>query len=357
MKKLLSPFLVFALCIINSCTNNASTMNDEVSKTLTPSYDVYVAGKDDNKACYWKNTLKTDLTNGADIIPLEIIVQNSNVYVTGSKGSTPTAIMPIHFFWKNGTRYEVKQYLHLPATALSDITAFTVYEGDVYFAGYVENPNAVNPLEKYELCYWKNDAKKILSKNQYIPSVKGIAAVNSTTGTDVYVSARITDNNQNTDRGYFKNLTFNSLGQSSEVYNFAKNNNGLHLLYLKNSNQYYSKNIFTNSDVYVGNNINPVGALGHLVSDKGSNDLYTYELGNNYYKNNTLVSTNFSSLTNIQNMFVLNNNIYMIKYSISNGTYTGKVYINSVEAQTITSLQNSSQNFTGTFNAVYVVEN
>jgi hypothetical protein len=140
------------------------------------------------------------------------------------------------------------------------------------------------------------------------------------------------------------------------VYNFAKNN-GLHLLYLKNSNQYYSKNIFTNSDVYIGNNINPVGALGHLVSDKASNDLYTYELGNNYYKNNTLVSTNFSSLTNIQNMFVLNNNIYMIKYSISNGTYTGKVYINSVEAQTITSLQNSSQNFTGTFNAVYVVEN
>jgi hypothetical protein len=35
MKKLLSPFLVFALCIFNSCTNNASTMNDEVSKTLT----------------------------------------------------------------------------------------------------------------------------------------------------------------------------------------------------------------------------------------------------------------------------------------------------------------------------------
>jgi hypothetical protein len=104
MKKLLSPFLVFALCIFNSCTNNASTMNDEVSKTLTPSYDVYVAGKDDNKACYWKNTLKTDLTNGADIIPLEIIVQNSNVYVTGSKGSTPTAIMPIHFFWKNGMK-------------------------------------------------------------------------------------------------------------------------------------------------------------------------------------------------------------------------------------------------------------
>ena len=56
-------------------------------------------------------------------------------------------------------------------------------------------------------------------------------------------------------------------------------------------------------------------------------------------------------------MFVLNNNIYMIKYSISNGTYTGKVFVNGVEDQTITSTQNSSQNFTGTFNAVYVVEN
>jgi hypothetical protein len=32
-------------------------------------------------------------------------------------------------------------------------------KGDVYFAGYVENPNAVNPLEKYELAIGKTMLK------------------------------------------------------------------------------------------------------------------------------------------------------------------------------------------------------
>ncbi|WP_426278862.1 hypothetical protein ACN9MN_06435 [Chryseobacterium sp. S-02] len=354
MRNLILPFIL-VLILVFSCRDNSS---DEVLEKKTVSYDVYIAGRENSKACYWKNNVKTDLTNGDNINPLEILVENNNVYVTGSNGSTPTSLKPIHYFWKNGTRYEIKQYLNLPNTGLSDITGFTVNNGDIYFSGYVENPAATSSFDQYELCYWKNGVKTILYKSQYIPAAEGVAVTNSATGTDVYVSARITDNNQNTDRGYFKNLTFNSLGQSNDVYNFAKNNNGLHLLYLKNGVQYYSKNIFTNSDIYIGNNINPVGALGHSVTDKATIDLYTYELGNNYYKNTTLISANFSSLSSIKGMFVLNNNIYMIKYGISNNTdYTGKVFINGIETQTITSTQNSSQNFTGTFNAIYVVEN
>jgi len=358
MKKLLSPFLVLALCIFNSCTNNASTMNDEVAKTLTPSYDVYVAGKENNKASYWKNTLKTELTNGEDITPLEIIVQSNNVYVTGTKGATPTSLKPIHFFWKNGTRYEIKQYLNLPSTGLSDITAFTVYEGNVYFAGYVENPNAVNPLEKYELCYWKNDSKNILYKSQYIPSAEGITAANSVTGTEVYVSATVPDNNQNVSRGYFKNTTFNAIPAANYVFNFAKNNNGIQLLYQKNS-KFYSKNVNTNLETLIGDYSNTLPFYGKITTDTGTNDLYTtyYNQGSTYYKNTNTVTPGFSSLPNIQDIFALNNNVYMIKYNSPSTTYTGKVYVNGVEAQTITSTQNSSQNFTGTFNAVYVVEN
>ncbi len=354
MKNLILPFILILTFAI-SCRDTSA---DEVLEKKNTSYDVYVAGRENSKACYWKNNIKTDLTNGDNINPLEIIVQNNNVYVTGTNGSTPTALKPIHYFWKNGTRYDIKQYLNLPNTGLSEITGFTVNNDDVYFTGYVEDPAATSTFDRYELCYWKNGVKTILYKSQYAPSAKGIAVANSTIGTDVYVSARITDNNQNTDRGYFKNTIFNSLNQSSDIYNFTENNNGLYILYINNSSQYHTKNVFTNIATYIGYNINPIGPIADLVTDRITNDLYTYELGNNYYKNATLVSTSFLPLNNIKDMFVLNNNIYIIKDTISSTfIYTGKLFINGVETQTITSTQNSSQNFTGTFNSLYVVEN
>ncbi|KIC63616.1 hypothetical protein [Chryseobacterium taiwanense] len=355
MKNLILPFILL-LTFVLSCSDNTT---DEVLEKKNTSYDVYIAGRENSKACYWKNNVKTDLTNGDNINPLEIIVQNNNVYVTGTNGSTPTALKPIHYFWKNGTRYEIKQYLNLPNTGLSEITSFTVNNDDIYFSGYVENPAATSNFDKYELCYWKNSVKTILYKSQYTPSAEGIAATNSTIGTDVYVSARITDNNQNTDRGYFKNTTFNSLNQPTYVFNFTKNNDGLHLLFQKNAS-FYSKNLSTNVETLIGFYSHPVPIFGKIASDIHTSDLYTiyYNQGNSYYKNTATVTPNFSTLAYIQDLFVLNNNIYIIKYSNTNNTtYNGKVFINGVETQTITSTQNSSQNFTGTFNAIYVVEN
>ena len=358
MKKLFLPFLALTLSFFNSCTSNDNLMDEDVAKTVAQSYDVYIAGKENNKACYWKNNVKTDLTGGDNITPLEIMVQNNNVYVTGSNGSTPTSFKPIHYFWKNGVKNEIKQYLSLPNTGLSDITGFTVNNGDIYFTGYVENPSPATPMDQYELCYWKNGTKTILYKSQYVPAAEGIAINNSTSGTDVYVSARIADNNQNIDRGYFKNTTFNSLDQSSYVYNFAKSNNGLHILFQKN-NKYYTKNVFTNVESLIGNYNLAVPFYGKITADKETGDLYTIysNYGYNYYKNTATVVASFSSLHFIQDLFALNNNTYIIKYEIDNAVYTGKVFINGVETQAITSTQNSSQNYTGTFNAVYVEEN
>lgn len=359
MKKLFLPFLTLSLAVfLNSCSNNEDTMSEDISKNIAQSYDVYVAGRENNKACYWKNNVKTDLTNGDNLIPLDITVQNNNVYVTGSNGSTPTTLKPIHYFWKNGTRNEIKQYLNLPNSGLSGITSFTVNNGDIYFAGYVENPTATSAFEQYELCYWKNGVKTILYKSQYVPSAEGIEITNSATGSDVYVSAMIADNNQNVDRGYFKNTTFNSLNQPSFVFNFAKNTNGLHILFQKNS-KYYSKNIFTNVETLIGNYTLPIPFYGKITTDTETNDLYTmyYNQGNNYYKNTTTVNPSFSSLPYIQDLFALDNKIYMVKYDTPNSTYTGKVFVNGVESQSITSTQNSSQNYTGTFNAIYVVKN
>ncbi len=357
MKKLLLPFLMFVLSIFNSCSND-SGISEEMGKTVVQSYDVYIAGRENNKACYWKNNIKTDLTAGDNLLPLEIKVENSNVYVTGSIGITPTSFKSIHYFWKNNIKTEIRPYLNLPLNAQYDITAFTVNNGDIYFAGYTENPTTTNPAEKYQLCYWKNGVKTLLYQSQYIPSAEGLEIANSATGTDVYVSARITDNNQNTDRGYFRNTTFNSINQASYVFNFAKNNNGLHILFQKNS-KYYSKNVFANTETLIGDYTLSLPFYGKITADKNSNDLYTiyYNQGNEYFKNTAIITPSFSSLPYIQDLFVLNNNVYMIKYSTSNNVYNGKVFINGVETQNINGTQNGTVNYTSTFNSIYVVEN
>ncbi|MDR6158329.1 hypothetical protein QF023_001845 [Chryseobacterium sp. SLBN-27] len=352
MKKLLLPFFVSVLSVMSSCSNDS--INEETEKTVAQSYDVYIAGRENSKACYWKNNNKTDLTGGENLMPLEIKEENNNVYVTASMGVTPTSFKSVHYFWKNGTKTEIKQYLGIPSGAQNDITAFAVNNGDLYFAGYVENLSPTNPNQRYELCYWKNGVKTMLYQSQYIPSAEGLFI----NGSDVYVSSLIVDNNQNVDRGYFKNTTFNSLGQPNYVFNFAKNNNGLHILFQKNS-KYYSKNITANTETLIGNYALTLPFYGKIASDAGSNDLYTtyYNQGNNYFKNNSIVSTGFSSLPFIQDLFVLDNNVYMIKYSTANNTYLGKVFINGVETQSINGTLNGTVNYTSTFNSIYVVAN
>ncbi|WP_148285308.1 hypothetical protein [Flavobacterium sp. B17] len=353
MKKLFLPFFVSILSMLNSCSNTG-TVNDETAGTIPQSYDVYIAGRENSKACYWKNNVKTDLTGGDNLSPLEIKVENSNVYVTGSIGMTPTSFKSIHYFWKNNTKNEIKQYLGIPFTAQNDITAFAVNNGDIYFAGYVENLIPATPTQRYELCYWKNGVKTILHKSQYIDSAEGLFI----NGSDIYVSARIVDNNQNIDRGYFKNTVFNSLGQPEHIFNFAKNNNGLQLLF-KNDNKYYSKNITANTETLIGNYDLPVPFYGKIAADSNASDIYTIysNAGYNYFKNSSVINASFSSLHFIQDIFVLDGNLYMIKYTTTNNTYLGKVFINGVETQSINGTQNGTVNYTSTFNSIYVVEN
>ncbi|MGE4514419.1 MAG: hypothetical protein AB7E26_11480 [Chryseobacterium sp.] len=353
MKKLLLPFFVSVLSMLNSCSTTTE-VNDETADTIAQSYDVYIAGRENSKACYWKNNVKTDLTEGDNLSPLEIKVENSNVYVTGSIGMTPTSFKSIHYFWKNNIKNEIKQYLGIPSTAQNDITAFAVNNGDIYFAGYVENLIPASPTQRYELCYWKNGVKTILHQSQYIDSAEGVFI----NGSDVYVSALVVDNNQNVDRGYFKNTTFNSLGNPNYVFNFAKNNNGLHLLF-QNKNKYYSKNITANTETLIGDCALPIGYYGKITADSNASDVYTlyYNRGYDYFKNSSIVSPPFPSLPLIQDIFVLDSNLYMIKYRETNNTYLGKVYLNGVEAQSINGTQNGTVNYSSTFNSIYVVEN
>ncbi|MBO6184822.1 MAG: hypothetical protein J6O88_09055 [Chryseobacterium sp.] len=350
MRNLILPFILL-LTFIFSCRENDI---DDGLEQKNVSYDVYIAGRENNKACYWKNTIKTDLNDGDNLLPLEIILENNNIYVTGSMGINPISYKTINYFWKNNVRIGIKQHLNIPNSAQSNITAFAVKNGDIYFAGYVENPAATSTIDRFELCYWKNGVKTILHKSQYISSTEGIHIEDS----DVYVSALVVYNNQNTDRGYFKNMVYHSLNQPEYVLNFAKNNSGLNILLQRNS-KYYYKNITSGTETLIGDYALPISNLKKILSDKVTNDLYTlYNFGSyQYYKNSTLITPNFSSLTTIQDIFALDNKIYMIKYDVQNGVYYGKVYINDVETQNISSNQNGTINYTGTFNTIFVVEN
>lgn len=338
MRNLILPFLLI-LTLMFSCRNES----DEMLEQKNASYDVYVAGKEYNKACYWKNTIKTDLTNGDNITTLQIKVENNNVYVTGSTMAN-TAFNGIDYFWKNNVRTDVKQYLNIPNNIQSYITAFTVNNGDIYFAGSVENPVATSALDKFELCFWKNGVKTILFKSQYFSTAESIFINDA----DVYVSTQRIDNNFNVNMGYYKNTIFNSV-PSVRVYNFAKSNNSVHLLIQKNS-KYYSRNLNSNTETVIGDYVLPISG-GKMVSDLSTNDLYAIYYGDGiYYKNTTLVTPSFFQSFAIQDLFVLDNNIYMIKYGADN-TYTAKVFINGVETQNINGLQN------GRFTSIFAVQN
>lgn len=357
MKNLILPFILI-LTLVFSCRDSNT---DEVLEKKNTSYDVYIAGRENSKACYWKNNVKTDLMNGDGLGTIDIKVENNNIYITGI--SLPyTANNGIEYFWKNNVRTVVKQYLNIPNNVQYNIRSFAVNNGDVYFAGYVENPAATSTLDRFEICFWKNGVKTILYKSQYYSSTESIFI----DGSDIYVSVAKVDNNQNLEHGYFKNMIFSSI-LASNVYNFAKNSEGIHFLYQRNL-KYFSKNLNTNIETLIGDYTSPVPNLGKIISNNITNDLYTIQStsGGFYFKNSLQIFPTFSTLPYMQDMFVIDNNIYMIRYNDNlypnpnnpNITYNSKLFINGVESQNITSTNSVLSNyFTGGFNSIYVVKN
>ncbi|MDR6920628.1 hypothetical protein [Chryseobacterium sp. 2987] len=77
MKTLFIPFL-FVLSLFVSCSD---AKDDQELSEKTVSYDVYVAGRENNTACYWKNGQKTNLADGTNITPSKIIVENNHVFL------------------------------------------------------------------------------------------------------------------------------------------------------------------------------------------------------------------------------------------------------------------------------------
>lgn len=325
MKTLFIPFL-FVLCLFVSCSDGK---DDQELSEKTVSYDVYVAGIENSTACYWKNGQKTNLSDGSNINPSKIIVENNHVYVFEN-----------NVFWKDNIKTDIRQYLSVPAAFSLKIREFYVKDGDIYLLGYVEDPNAASPAQKYQFCYWKNGAKTIIA---YDPG----EMVNNNSNysmtifqSEVYVSGHQKINGT-VNFGYFKNGTFYPV---TTGYQTNAISSGATSVYLSGNNFY--KNLVTGTETQ----LNPVPDGLNASSNKiiiDNSDVYRMTL-KKYYKNADEVSVNWPAFHGIADMKVLNENIYMIRW-LDGLNLTYKVFINNVETQSISS--------GGRFNSIFVVQN
>ncbi len=158
------------------------TAYGEANDITVSNGDVYISGWETssdnvpggitlNRACYWKNGVRTFVTTGTLQYPLEanaITVSGNNVYVAGTEdisgGYRP-------FYWKNGERTTISSSVNGGG---KDIF---VSGSDVYVAGYSA------PSVAY---YWKNGNGTAL-KSDYSQSEANSIFLS---GTDIYVAGR-----------------------------------------------------------------------------------------------------------------------------------------------------------------------
>ncbi|WP_131725371.1 hypothetical protein [Chryseobacterium sp. Leaf180] len=349
MKNFILPFLLLLLFNI-SCENQ-----DELLESKVASYDVYVAGTENLQVAYWKNNQKTILPGGDNLNGVQIEVDNNDVYVLAVNIESIDQV-PAWYFWKNGVKNNVAQYLNVTenTTTVKDNLSLSrkmiVSNGNVYFAGTMKNPNPTSSADQFQICYWKNGIKTVVSStsSEY---VGGFEIFNN----DIYMVTRKNFNplNMTWDLTHYKNgAVFSAVANTSVApEDYYKNLSDLFLLeksFSSPPNNYsYTqsyKNVQTSANFNMPANIN-TAAIKYIYW----NDTDQYYVGNTfYYKNSTLVQINDpTGFNQIGHLFVNDQNIYMTR--IHNNMV--KFYINNVETMMINDITK------GCLNDIFVVQN
>ena len=345
MKKLILSF-VFLILAISSCSR---TIVDPPDEKFTTPVDVYVAGKENNQVCYWKNTIKTNLTNGNNLDPISVYAENNNVYFLARSPFNSTNPQNYnYYFWKNNVKQEVKQYLNIPASSYFSFQQFQVKNDDIYITGVIENLNPLTPMDKYEVCYWKNGVKNIVFKHNVQSIEVSLSIINS----DFYmISHKYNTATASFEHGYYKNNIYTSLTSQSNFFVgngvFADSNDTL-LFYSDGAN---NSNILKNLS---NNNITSVPfEFRTFTLDKINNTKY-FVASTKYCKNNINNITDFLNDPNdfkfITDIKFSNNNSYIIRHRDNNQGFAQKVFINDVETQSIADP-------IGKFVSIFVAEN
>jgi hypothetical protein len=135
--------------------------------------DVYVAGRKNGHAVYWKNGVEVFLSNGIYDNATGIVAVDNDVYVSGF---THDGAHTIAKYWVNGVETVLSA-----GTYGSEAQDIEVVDGDVYAAGLEYTVSGQN---KSVAKNWKNGVETILTDGTTKAKGQSIAVV----GNDVYVS-------------------------------------------------------------------------------------------------------------------------------------------------------------------------
>lgn len=330
MRNLILPFLLI-LTLMFSCRSES----DEMLEKNVNSVDLYVAGAENNQACYWKNGQKVILSNGTGLYASQIIVENNNVYVYGAMTSEYILNLPSKhlYLWINGTKHNLDEYLEgvpnpSPNNYFQISSRMIVQNGNIYFCGSITD-SSIPSQTIHTYYYWKNGLKFMISNDTTVTFPAGYQLINN----EIYLGIRknYQYNPLTWETGFYKNNIYFPLTNDSQIEDFYTDNTGIYA-YIKNilTGEKTLTNINTNATIPLP--LNPPSEILDIIwidNDK-------YYIGDNfYYKNNTLVQLNDPNGYNrIRGFNVKNQQIYTIRYKDGPGIgILAKVFINDVEVQ------------------------
>jgi hypothetical protein len=344
MRILFLPFL-FLFAFLVSCKQD----NDETLEKTVNAVDVYVAGRENNQACYWKNTIKTVLSSSNGFDAGQIIFDNSDLYITGSKHDGLTGITD-YCYWKNNVKYDIQQVLNLQATDDFHFNDIIFKNGNIHILGSIKNPVSTSVNDAYQLCYWKNGTKTVV-ENQHSSFPNNFGQKMYFFNNDLYItsSKNYDPLNYTSDLGYYKNGTYNFISNTNyrKFMQFFNDGSNLHMITLGFNGILENYNISTNVFSPLPSFINYSNF--HTLIKDGADTYYTGS--NTYYKNNNLITLpNNGGYVIYRDFKVLDGNIYSLKQKDSDGIVGQKVFINNVETQSII-----SNNTNNRFNSLTIV--
>ena len=172
--------------------------NKNGNNPIIPNHTIYIAGNDEQGACYWINGTRIELPGGD--WATDIVVSNGNVYTSGTCGEHAC-------YWINQERFD------LPGT-WGEGEAIAVDGDDVYVAGWFDNGS----------CYWKNGSKINLTTNRDSQAF----AIGIRNNGDVYVGGYYMNNQHSYIPCFWKNANRTTLpaAEDGEVYDITFDETG-----------------------------------------------------------------------------------------------------------------------------------
>jgi predicted nucleic-acid-binding Zn-ribbon protein len=244
-----------------------------------------------------------------------------------------------NLFWKNGVLTNLTLSYSTNVQAVKNIGDMDVVGDDVYFCGITKIQDLT--VEQYEIAYWKNGVKTIISSTSNLNGpTTNIKVLNN----DVYV--RMIKNGL---YGYYKNSIYNETpnAPSSPRKGFAVNNNEIYTIYQTGNMQSTIYNITNNTFTPIGVNSNAF--YTDLYFDDNNNIYYIdmslqgiYKNGIFYYGVNTLIGHA------IYDFKIHNNNLYTLELGGNFGT-SNIVVLNGVNILVADSTEQ--------FSSLFIVQN